>query len=97
MAYRSGQLEAVVLELPSAALRRGMSVLVGEFAYLQADRERPCFIMGGACCVLRRRQAGCGRKQEQHKRYHRDLHFHVLPPKFGLGKWESRPGPRRIG
>jgi hypothetical protein len=91
------ELVAVALELPSAALRRGESVLVGVVAFLQAARERPCFIMGGACCVLRRCQAGCTGKQEQRKRCHRDHHFHVLPPKVEPEKWESRPSPPRIG
>lgn len=75
MADMSTQLVAVALELPSAALRRGKSVLVGVVAFLQAARERPCLIMGGACCILRLRQAGCAGKQEQRKRCHRDLHF----------------------
>ena len=70
------QLVAVALEFPSAALRRSKSVLVGVIALLQAARERPCFIVSGTRCVLRRRPAGCDSQQEQRKKCHRELQFH---------------------
>ena len=61
------QLVAVALEFPSAALRRSKFVFVSVIAFLQAARERPCFIVSGSRCVLRRRPASCASKQEQRK------------------------------
>jgi len=92
MADVIAQLVAVALEFPSAALRRSKSVLVGVVAFLQAARERPCFIVSGTGCVLRRGPASCASKQEQRKKCHRDLYFHRLPPKIRFENWNRRPG-----
>jgi len=86
------ELEAVALDLPSAAFRSCKLVLIGVVALLKAARERSCFLMGGLCCVLRRSQSGSTRKHEQRKKCHRDLDFHPLPPKFRIDKRKSRPG-----
>ncbi len=83
---------AVALEFPSAALRRSKPLLVGVIAFLQATRERPCFVVSGTGCVLRRRPASCASEQEQRKKCHRDIHFHQLPPKSGFENWNRRPG-----
>jgi hypothetical protein len=72
------ELVAVALELPSAALRRGKSVLVGVVAFLQKPASVRV-LLWVVLVVLRRCQAGCTGKQEQRKRCHRDHHFHVLP------------------
>jgi hypothetical protein len=45
---------------------------------------------------LRRSQSGSARKHEQRKKYHRDLHFHPLPPKVRIEKRKSRPGTRLV-
>jgi hypothetical protein len=69
------ELEAVALDLPSAAFRRTKVVLIGVFSFLKAAREGPYFLMCGFCCVLRRSQSGSARKQEQRKKCQRDLNF----------------------
>src|ERR1700719_2114604 len=86
------QLVAIAREFPSAALRRSKSVLVGVVAFLQAARERPCFIVSGAGCVLRHRPASCASNQEQRKKCNRNLHCHRLPPKSRFENWNRRPG-----
>ena len=69
------EFEAVAFDLPSAAFRRGKPILIGVIALLKAAGERPCFLMGGFCCVLRRNQSGSSGKHRQWKKCHSDSHF----------------------
>jgi hypothetical protein len=85
------ELEAVALDLPSAAFRRSKLVFIGVVALLKAARERPRFLMGSFCFVLRRSQSGNAVKHEQRKKCHRDLDFHPLPPKIRIEKRKSSP------
>src|ERR1700675_433939 len=61
------ELEAVTLDLPSAAFRRCKLVLISVVTVLKAARKRPRFLMGGFCCVLRRSQSASTRKHAQRK------------------------------
>ena len=66
--YRDGmrdmisELDGVTLDFPGGAFRRRKLVLIGVVALLKAASERPCFLMGGFCRVLRGSQSGSAGK-----------------------------------
>ena len=80
--YRDGmgdmisELDGVALDLPGGAFRRRKLVFIGVVAFLKAASERPRFLMGGFCRVLRSGQSGSARKHEQCNNCHRYLEFH---------------------
>lgn len=69
------QLDGIAGDLPSAAFRRSELVLIGRIARLKAARDRPHFLVGGFCFVLRS-QSSSARNHKQRKKCHCDLEFH---------------------
>jgi hypothetical protein len=75
------EFDAVALDLPVTAVLRGKIVLIGILAFLKTARERPCFLVGGLCCVLCRSQSDRARKHEQRNNSRHDFEIHHWPPR----------------
>jgi hypothetical protein len=97
MADMSAQLVAVALELPSAAFAvvSLYSLASSPFCRQPVSVRVLLWVVLVVSCAVARPAVPANRNNT--KDAIAIFTFTVLPPKFGLEKWESRPSPPRIG